>query len=682
MREEARLWLGVFALAHHDANNSAAPHAAFLATARQILTLSEPSSTATDQLWLEYRTLIALSSDDASQLDLDPTLPRSPLPTLQRLATDHTARFALTTLITTARHIHPPMAALDRLYSLIRDMDLCKISLTPPESIALVQVWHNAGILTGSSPVSSDPFKNEILPFNNHLQPHHSVVLPTSSDHCMNVSVARTGTGLLESLGWKFASLGSRSCVERLIWQYCTTHAFYPEGYEPDESYSALSSDPIPRQRRDRQHQRVMKVIPHKLLCQFFDMLAQVKSVDFALSLYEAQRKALEFAHVYHPSYLESLKSEEHAQTNPHAKNLQPHESILHSYQHIPFLVYKNVIYLLTQTKSATVAVDRATARKLPTSIHQLVPGVHVEFSFTILDPFTTRRISGPPAPSPFPNNPPFPHIPVAPTKATTSTRKQIPISLPTLPIALHLFHETLACYPPPPPTPTLAASGGPTTPLNHLYNRMVILSCTHNHLPSLHHHLAEMTRLGMDANPAAVAAVAAMHVRQFEETESSGDAVGDLSGGVVEEKWMRTARARKENVESLLRSVYAMDREVTKSKVIESVVRALSGRRQLSGVLAVLRAVEGTGRRGVRVRKECLEMCVVQAARVGRGQVVVELVRRFEAAGGVVGGGLREVVGRCGVVLDVKGEGEGGGEEKGRRRRGEEEGSLFSIIP
>ncbi|KAJ3026170.1 UNVERIFIED_CONTAM: hypothetical protein HDU68_006087, partial [Siphonaria sp. JEL0065] len=153
-------------------------------------------------------------------------------------------------------------------------------------------------------------------------------------DLAITVALSRAASlGLIEALGWTYADRNCKTSVERLIWRwYCKyihTH-----------------------------------VIPHHILVEFFGMLAKVKSVEFALALYDTQKHALEFTSQHHPEIIAQLKFENNLPPVDSA-NLAPHERIRHNYTHLPVQVYKDLLYLLVQSKTTTVLIDSSVARRM-----------------------------------------------------------------------------------------------------------------------------------------------------------------------------------------------------------------------------------------------------------------------------------------------------------------------------
>ncbi|KAJ3232501.1 hypothetical protein HDU78_007016 [Chytriomyces hyalinus] len=106
-----------------------------------------------------------------------------------------------------ASQMSPPLVGVDRIYSVIRDLDSVQIPITRHECDALVSAWHRAGLLSGARPKDADS--------------------PTASSaaYCMRIALARDGDDLFLSLLKFYSSRKSVVCLQMLLLQWY----HYPE---------------------------------------------------------------------------------------------------------------------------------------------------------------------------------------------------------------------------------------------------------------------------------------------------------------------------------------------------------------------------------------------------------------------------------------------------------------------
>ncbi|KAI8827775.1 hypothetical protein BJ741DRAFT_628735 [Chytriomyces cf. hyalinus JEL632] len=122
-------------------------------------------------------------------------------------ANNPSLRQHVSTLMECASQMSPPLVGVDRIYSVMRDLESAQIPITRHECDTLVSAWHRAGLLSGARPKDVDS--------------------PTASSaaYCMRIAVARDGDDLFLSLLKFYSSRKSLVCLQILLLQWY----HYPE---------------------------------------------------------------------------------------------------------------------------------------------------------------------------------------------------------------------------------------------------------------------------------------------------------------------------------------------------------------------------------------------------------------------------------------------------------------------
>ncbi|KAI8622773.1 hypothetical protein BC830DRAFT_1076266 [Chytriomyces sp. MP71] len=188
-------------------------------------------------LWKEYRVFVGaslsplrlLAVKDGASSDASNQSP-------------HQIRSAISTLIVSAADMHRPIFGIDRIYSVLRDLDSCEIPSNRVESDALVLAWHRAGLLSAEG----DPSYN--------------------LDHFMQIAISRQDSGLFAALGRFFSKQKSRVAVETLFIKW----------------FRQLTQ-------RGENNDAVPLAIFHEAI----DLLCDANSIPLALAFYQYQLNAL-----------------------------------------------------------------------------------------------------------------------------------------------------------------------------------------------------------------------------------------------------------------------------------------------------------------------------------------------------------------------------------------------------
>ncbi|KAJ3198685.1 hypothetical protein HDU82_001115 [Entophlyctis luteolus] len=239
LRVWAREWLALFSF--DAAGTPSATVSSFTAAVDTAVTaigskLLHPEDS--ERLWIHYRRLATAT---------DPSL------YALRLLADSSNRHALTFLLDQTSRLVSPQIALERFYSVMRDLDVCGIPLTDRECGILVDVWDKAGFL-------ADP-----------------LAATAATKHIISLALSRSEHGLVESLGRRYARRKYSICVISLIHQW----------------YTRIAVVPVENGHR---RESAIKVVNNSTLVRIFRILAESNCHELALSLFESQKQALNFS--------------------------------------------------------------------------------------------------------------------------------------------------------------------------------------------------------------------------------------------------------------------------------------------------------------------------------------------------------------------------------------------------
>ncbi|KAJ3084797.1 hypothetical protein HDU99_003495 [Rhizoclosmatium hyalinum] len=519
-RDWARLFLGLFN--SHKTLNSAKsnliPNAAFVEAAEAIPAHDKVPQESITLLWHEFRVASHLAAN-WSLNDSEETSNRT-----YTLFTDARSRAGIAVLLRVLGHTtDSSLLSADRAVTILNEFDRANVTPNSIEATYLARICEKAERL-----------------YRNH----------TLVERIMN---RRDMQLVFEKLLVRLRYTRNAPAIERLIWRWCKIHAV----------------------RRDSQFP--MKVVPHDLLDKFCDALAEVKSLQLCLALYDAQKRALKYTARFHPSELDALRKHEQVRYTQSTFAA----TTLHSYSHLPLHMYKNVLFNLASAKLATVSVDNYRTIHPSATISKKLFLDH-----TIVNPFLTPTFTNSTSDEDYED---LPSLTLSPSLAsstplstnisstvvvtknspTSPLQKSYQTELETLCIAIPIYKECTEAHPITPETHST---------WNRIFNTMIILATKHNHAETLDTILAQMTRHNMNPNATSLAAVVAYKTRLFSampKTESSPkqaqlfleSAINQVCSTNLDDAETR-AQAQKAVIEGVLRGLVSIKRFATVLKI------------------------------------------------------------------------------------------------------------------
>ncbi|KAI9340817.1 hypothetical protein BDR26DRAFT_860927 [Obelidium mucronatum] len=572
-RTWARNWLGLFRESTAIADTSNTNE--FLATALVIAAQQsrrKVSMEMLDKFWLDYRAMTQQSTS--------------------LLRDNRKLRLAIATLLQTMPLVTPKEMAIDRLGSLVKDLDREDVFLTKDDICAMAKVYAHS-----------------------------------DCDRAIDVAFSRPiSFGLVEALGWIFANNHNRTSVERMIWRWCSKH--------------------------EHKH-----IIPHHILTEFLRMLAKVKSLDFALALYDTQKLALDFTSKHHPEIINQLRNSAAHEFPLETAGIVPRKRVLHQYRHLPLQVYKELLYLLGKSISTKVLLDSDTARKLKSSSRR-----DLDLPFSFKNPFTATNPLHVAVIYPLSENTnrcSSETISSSLTASTSCGHKKVPIAISNVVIANRLFREALEAY----PIDADCSRRNAEIHLAHtqIYNHMLHIACKQSQHSLIQTLLSEFAFHGFTPNATALNALSAYQVRYLCAMTPYDDHLPRIRALLTSLQGLGDANCRVRVYEGILMGLCA----VRKFRLLLEIVNMVEGSLELSGrdrggaAKNVDCRSTGRGRSGspkflqhitpsdgkVQLRKELWEFCIVKAGEAGRPAAVQEFLTRYVSCGGDVNAHMRKLV-------------------------------------